>query len=66
MAGNRRGKLKEHLEGVHRNFDWVIDHISKSLNLIADEEHKLYKPLAQLGTAVQQLDDLAKDLYKHI
>lgn len=35
MAGNTRGKLKEHFEGIHRNFDWQIVHIEKSLNLIA-------------------------------
>jgi len=34
MAGNTRGKLKEHFEGVHRNFDWCIAHINKSLALI--------------------------------
>lgn len=35
MAGNTRGKLKENFEGVHRNFDWCMKHINKSLDLIA-------------------------------
>jgi len=35
MAGNTRGKLKECFEGVHRNFDWSLKHINKSLELIA-------------------------------
>jgi len=35
MAGNTRGKLKEHYEGVHRNFDWCLKHINTSLDLIA-------------------------------
>ena len=35
MAGNTRGKLKESFEGVHRNFDWSMKHINKSLELIA-------------------------------
>jgi len=35
MAGNTRGKLKENFEGVHRNFDWCLKHINKSLELIA-------------------------------
>lgn len=35
MAGNTRGKLKENFEGVHRNFDWCMKHINKSLELIA-------------------------------
>lgn len=35
MAGNTRGKLKEHFEGIHRNFDWSLHHINESLSLIA-------------------------------
>ncbi len=34
MAGNTRGKLKEHFEGVHRNIDWALHHIGKSATLI--------------------------------
>jgi len=37
MAGNTRGKLKEHFEGIHRNFEWSIVHVQKSLNLIATQ-----------------------------
>lgn len=35
MAGNTRGKLKEHFEGIHRNFDWSLHHIHTALALIA-------------------------------
>lgn len=35
MAGNTRGKLKENFEGVHRNLDWCMKHINKSLEQIA-------------------------------
>jgi len=35
MAGNTRGKLKEHFEGVHRNFDWCLHHVNISLNLLS-------------------------------
>ncbi|KKL61776.1 hypothetical protein LCGC14_2191910 [marine sediment metagenome] len=34
MAGNTRGKLKEHFEGIHRNMDWALHHIAKSATLI--------------------------------
>ena len=34
MAGNTRGKLKEHFEGIHRNLDWCSHHIVTSLALI--------------------------------
>ena len=35
MAGNTRGKLKEQFEGIHRNMDWALTHINKSLALLA-------------------------------
>jgi len=41
MAGNTRGKLKEHLEGVHRNMDWAIHHIAKSATLIEQQLSQL-------------------------
>lgn len=34
MAGNTRGKLKEHFEGIHRNLDWSLHHVNASLSLI--------------------------------
>ncbi len=34
MAGNTRGKLKEHFEGFHRNVDWALHHVAKSATLI--------------------------------
>ena len=47
MAGNTRGKLKEHFEGIHKNFDWSLHHINTSLALIAaqiTEIHTLAEP----------------------
>jgi len=35
MAGNTRGKLKEHFEGIHRNLDWCVHHVNTALQLIA-------------------------------
>lgn len=37
MAGNTRGKLKEHFEGIHKNIDWCLHHINQSLALIEGE-----------------------------
>jgi hypothetical protein len=37
MAGNTRGKLKEHFEGIHRNFDWSLHHINTALALISTQ-----------------------------
>lgn len=66
MAGNTRGKLKEHFEGIHRNFDWSVHHINQSLELIADEKHPLYEGIEQLGKAIEQLDELAQGIYAKI
>lgn len=66
MAGNTRGKLKEHFEGIHRNLDWCIHHVNQSMELIKDENHPLYKGIQQLGNALQTLDELAQSIYAKI
>lgn len=66
MAGNTRGKLKEHLEGIHRNFEWVLDHVTKSLTLIQDKHADLSDTLLSLGEAVEELDKLTKGIYEKI
>lgn len=35
MAGNTKGKLKEHFEGIHRDMNWGVYHVNASLILIA-------------------------------
>ncbi|MCP3678958.1 MAG: hypothetical protein GY782_01140 [Gammaproteobacteria bacterium] len=37
MAGNTRGKIKEHFQGVHKNFEWALHHVAKSMTLIASQ-----------------------------
>lgn len=66
MAGNTRGKLKEHFEGIHRNFDWVEEHIQKSLILIKEHHPDLSTAVKALGKAVESLDGLAKGIYEKI
>lgn len=53
MAGNTRGKLKEHFEGVHRNMDWSLKHINTVLDLIAAQ-------LMQSNPEKYKLDDAEK------
>jgi hypothetical protein len=43
MAGNTRGKLKEHFEGIHRNFDWSLHHINTALALVANQLKEIQK-----------------------
>lgn len=66
MAGNARGKLKEHLEGIHRDFDWVLDHVEKSLAIIGKDNPPLTEAFTALGTQVKMLDELAQGLYGSI
>jgi len=63
MAGNRRGRLKEHFEGIHKNFDWIIYHCTAALNLIAADNPKLSKGIKALAKAVQALDTIAQGIY---
>ena len=66
MAGNARGKLKEHTEGIHRNFDWVVVHCNAAINLMGEHHPELQKAFKQLATATQQLDELTKSIYQKI
>ena len=66
MAGNKRGKLKEHFEGIHRNYDWILYHVNSSLDLIGDQNPQLTECMKQIGAASQELDKLAKAVYDKI
>lgn len=63
MASNRRGKLKENFEGVHRNFDWIIYHCNKSLVLIDGDNPDLTKAITSLAEGIQTLDECAQGIY---
>jgi len=54
MAGNTRGKLKEHFEGIHRNFDWTMHHIQTSLTLIASKLSETPDMIAVKGDAEKE------------
>lgn len=66
MAGNTRGKLKEEFEGVHRNFEWVKEHLTKSLILIEEKHPHLRQGVETLAAAVDSLDELAQGIYAKI
>lgn len=63
MASNRRGKLKENFEGIHRNLDWVTYHCQKSLELIQGDNPKLSEGITALAKAVKALDECAQGIY---
>jgi len=65
MAGNTRGKLKEHYEGVHRNLDWCLHHVQASATLIANQLSKLPKFADVKGdVAKEEAFFMEHDIYK--
>ena len=66
MASNTRGKLKEELEGVHRNLDWSTHHLQKALALIREHNPKLTDGMKALAKGVEGLDELAQGIYSKI
>jgi len=63
MAGNTRGKLKEHFEGIHRNFDWINHHCETCVTLIDGRKPELTGAVEKLGEAIKELDKLVQGLY---
>jgi len=66
MAGNTRGKIKEHLEGVHRNCDWQTFHLQKVLELIEDKNPEISKSIETLAKSVAALDEFNQLIYSKI
>ena len=66
MASNTRGKLKEELEGMHRNFDWLSHHGLKAVKLIGEHKPKLTEALMALVEQIAVLDKLTQDIYHNI
>jgi len=66
MASNTRGKLKENFEGMHRNFDWIKHHISKSVALIGAHKPNLTDALQALDSQVDELDKLTQKIYHQL
>lgn len=63
MAGNTRGKIKEELEGCHRNFDWLQVHLEKTLILIKEHNPKLSKGIEATHKACTMLDEGLQKIY---
>lgn len=66
MAGNTRGKLKEHFEGIHRNFDWILYHCQKCLELIATKNPGLTKAIKSIAKGVEVIDKIVQKLYARL
>ncbi|GAI39407.1 unnamed protein product [marine sediment metagenome] len=66
MASNTRGRIKERFEGIHRNFDWVMEHCRQCDKLIADKNPSMTKAVEALAKGTKTLDELARDIYHKI
>jgi len=66
MAGGTRGKLKENLEGIHRNIDWIKQHCQKSLALLPDGYESLEGNFTGIIEIANQLDEFTQHIYSHI
>lgn len=66
MASNTRGRLKERFEGIHKNYDWVNEHCSQSLALIADKNPSMTQAVKALAEGTKTLDELAQDIYSKL
>ena len=66
MARNTRGKLKENLEGVHRNCEWIKQHCDKSLLILPDGYETLKASFEGLIEINEQLDKFAQSIYSKV
>jgi len=66
MAGNRRGKIKEHLAGCHSNLDWCNHHLETTLVLIKEHNPNLTEGIEAFQKAVSVLDDQLMSVYAMI
>lgn len=63
MAGNTRGKLKEHFEGIHRNHDWIEHHCDTCVALIDGRKPELTAAIEAYHAEIKELDKLVMALY---
>jgi len=63
MPKHTRGKIKEHLEGVHRLTEAIKIHCAKSIALIDDPDHEHTKAIVALVSLTTNLDELAQAIY---
>jgi len=66
MAGNRRGKVKEQIEGIHSNLDWAQVHCEKALGIIAGDNEGLTTYFTMLIKEIKTIDEISKSVYATI
>lgn len=66
MASGTRGKLKEHMVGVHKDCEWIQNHCIQCVELLGGKYEKHRKGFESLHAMAVMLDDLAAGLYKNL
>lgn len=63
MSGTARGQLKEELEGIHRNIDWVRVHAQKGIRILNGTHPEIKEAFEALINEMDVLDDLFLKIY---
>ncbi len=63
MSGNARGKLKEEMEGIHKNLDWVKVHSGKAKIILGETHPELHQYFDGLIAEMEVLDTIAAGIY---
>jgi len=66
MAGNTRGRIKEHFAGIHKNIDWIEYHCDKIVLLVDGKKSNLTEAVEFFHREMKVLDELAQSLYNTI
>lgn len=66
MASGTRTKIKEHIEGVHKNTEAIKQHCIKCLEIIADKNPQMTMSFRQLAKVTNMLDEFAQKIYSHL
>ena len=66
MASGTRGKLKEHMIGVHKDCDWIKKHCIDCVKLLGDDYEQHRQGFESLHAIAVMLDDFASSLYSKL
>jgi len=63
MPKHTRGKIKEHLEGIHRNTEAIKIHCAKALFLIEDKNPGYTVAFQAVIALTDNLDELVRSIH---
>lgn len=66
MAGNARGKIKEEMEGMHSNLEWIKRHSGRIKDLLGDTHPEIQSMCDGWIEAASTWDDLLNGVYATI